>query len=121
QRFEALRPSCSEERPAEALGQTPPAQHYDPPPRPYSGRLREPDYADDQTVRRVRSNGQIKWRGEHLFLSEALIGEPVGLRETDDGLFEVNYGPIILGIIDLDCKFTARKAGTVAGLARKPQ
>jgi len=121
QRFDAFRMTFNEERPHEALGQTPPAQHYDPPPRPYSGRLCEPDYADDQTVRRVRSNGQIKWRGEHLFLSEALIGEPVGLRETDDGLFEVNYGPIILGTIDQDCKFTARKAGTVAGLARKPQ
>lgn len=120
-RFDAFRIMFNEERPHEALGQTPPAQHYDPPPRPYSGRLREPDYADDQTVRRVRSNGDIKWRGERLFLSETLIGEPVGLRETADGLFEIRYGPIVLGIIDQDCKFTARKAGTNAGLARKPQ
>jgi transposase InsO family protein len=120
-RFDAFRMTFNEERPHEALGQTPPAQHYDPPPRPYSGRLREPDYADDQTVRRVRSNGQIKWRGEHLFLSETLTGEPVGLSEIDDGLFEVHYGPISLGTIDRDCKFTARKAGTVVGLARQPQ
>jgi putative transposase len=120
-RFDVFRTTFNQERPHEALGQTPPAQHYDPPPRPYSGRLLEPDYADNQTVRRVRRNGQIKWRGDCLFLSEALIGEPVGLRETDDGLFEVNYGPIILGSIDQDGKFTARKAGTAAGLARKPQ
>jgi putative transposase len=119
QRFDVFRTTFNQERPHEALGQTPPAQHYDPPPRPYSGRLREPDYADGQTVRRVRRNGQIKWRGDCLFLSEALIGEPVGLRETNDGIFEVKYGPIVLGSIDQDGKFTARKAGSVAGPARK--
>ena len=121
QRFDAFRTTFNEERPHEALGQTPPAQHYDPPPRPYSGRLRQPDYADGQIVRRVRSNGDIKWRGERLFLSEALIGEPVGIRETDDGLFEVQYGPTILGTIDRNRKFTARKAGIDTGLAGTPQ
>jgi putative transposase len=120
-RFDAFRTIFNEERPHEALGQTPPAQHYDPPPRPYSGRLREPDYAGDQIVRRVRSNGDIKWRGERLFLSQTLVGEPVGIRQTEDGLFQVCYGPIVLGAIDQDCKFTARKAGTDAGLARKSQ
>jgi transposase InsO family protein len=121
QRFDAFRTTFNEERPHEALGQTPPAQHYDPPPRPYSGRPREPDYANDQIVRRVRRNGDIKWRGECLFLSETPIGEPVGIRETDEGLFEIRYGPIALGTIDRDYKFTARKAGSDAGLACQPQ
>ena len=120
-RFDAFRTMFNEERPHEALGQTPPVQHYDPPPRPYSGRLREPAYADDQIVRRVRSNGEIKWRGALLFLSETLIGEPVGLRETEEALFEVRYGPIVLGSIDQACKFTARKAAPNVGLTRKPQ
>jgi transposase InsO family protein len=121
QRFDDFRTIFNEERPHEALSQTPPAHHYDPPPRPYSGRLRQPDYGCDQTVRRVRDNGCIKWHGRELFISQALTGEPVGLHETDDGQFEVNYGPIILGTIHQDSKFTARKAGTDAGLARKPQ
>ena len=72
-------------------------------------------------MRRVRSNGEIKWRGERLFLSAALIGEPVGLRETADGGFEVRYGPAVLGSINSDNIFTARKAGIGAGLARQPQ
>jgi putative transposase len=121
QRFDDFRTIFNEERPHEALSQTPPAHHYDPPPRPYSGRLRQPDYGSDQTVRRVRDNGCIKWHGSELFISQALTGEPVGLHETDDGQFEVRYGPIALGAIDRDHKFTARKAGTDAGLARKPQ
>jgi putative transposase len=121
QRFDAFRQTFNEERPHEALGQTPPAQHYAPPPRPYSGRLRQPDYADGQAVRRVRSNGDIKWRGERLFISETLIGEPLGLREIGDSVFEISYGPAVLGTIGRDRKFTARKAGPHAGLAPQPQ
>ena len=122
QRFDAFRTTFNEERPHEALGQTPPAQHYSPPPRPYSGRLCEPDYGDDRIVRRVRRNGDIKWRGGRLFLSETLIGEPVGLCQIDDeGSWQICYGPVELGIIDAKGKFAARKAGTRPRLARQPQ
>jgi transposase InsO family protein len=120
-RFDAFRKCFNEERPHEALGQTPPAQHYCPPPRPYNGRLREPDYAADQVVRRVRSNGEIKWGGERLFISQALVGEPIALRETGDGVFEVYYGPVDLGTIDSEGRFTARKAGTRPRPAPQPQ
>jgi transposase InsO family protein len=121
QRFDAFRISFNDERPHEALGQTPPALHYDPSPRPYSGRLREPDYAVDQAVRRVRSNGDIKWRGERIFISEALTGEPIALRQIAEGVFEVTYGPAVLGIVNRDRRFTVSKAGNCAGLAPQPQ
>jgi len=49
-------------------------------------------------VRRVRSNGEIKWRGRRLFLSEALIGEPVGLQEVDQDLWRIEFGPIQLAL-----------------------
>ncbi len=35
-----------------------------------------------------------------IYLSEALIGEPVGLVERQDGGWFVHYGPIALGVID---------------------
>ncbi len=53
----------------------PPARHYEPAPRLYSGRLRSPDYADHHEVRRVRGNGEIKWRGRSIFISGVLAGE----------------------------------------------
>lgn len=82
-----------------------PADHYHPPARPWDGQLREPDYADGTAVRRVRSNGEIKWGGELVFLGEALVGEPVGLAATDqDGLWLVSYGPVALATIDADGK-----------------
>jgi hypothetical protein len=48
-------------------------------------------------VRRVRSNGQIKWAGEPIFVGEALIGEPVGIRETEGGDWRVRYAGVELG------------------------
>ena len=99
-RFDAFRETYNEERPHEALKQTPPARHYQCSPRRYSGRLREPEYPDAYVVRRVRINGEIKWKGSLLFISEVLTGEPVGLEQTDEGLWTLHYGPIRLGIID---------------------
>ena len=82
-RFDEFRRVFNEERPHEALGLDTPAKHYQPSSRIYSGRLREPDYAADHDVRRVRSNGEIKWRGSRIFLSEALSGETGGIVETE--------------------------------------
>jgi transposase InsO family protein len=87
-------------RPHEALGQKTPASRYTPSPRPYPDRIEEPTYAADHAVRRVRTNGTIKWGGELVFVSEALIGEPVGIAETLTGDWIVRFADIKLGHID---------------------
>ena len=91
--------SGNEERPHEALGQVPPARVYRPSPRPWDGQLRPPQYSDGAKVRRVRSNGEIKWRSKAIFITKALAGEPVGLLEIDEELWQVKYGPILLGTL----------------------
>lgn len=98
-RFERFRRIYNDERPHEALGQLPPARVYAPSPRPFSGVLRSPDYARETHLRKVRSNGQIKWKGNLVFVSEVLVGEPVGLVEIDDGVWMLSYGPIELGTV----------------------
>ena len=120
-RFDIFRRMFNEERPHEALGQTTPAEHYTSSGRPYSGRLTEPEYPADREVRRVRSNGEIKWQGNLVFLGEALIGEPVGIEETDDELFIVFYGPIELGWLDKAANFTARRSGLDPRPSPQPQ
>jgi len=70
-----------------------------PPPRPYPHRTDEPSYDGDHEVRRVRSNGEIKWRGDHLFLSETLIGELVGIVETETGDWLVRFCGLDLAVI----------------------
>lgn len=99
-RFDRFRQEFNHERPHEALGQTAPAQHYTSSPRGYPARIEDPSYPPDYQLRRVRSNGEIKWAGEKIFLSVPLIGEVVGVRETEDGDAELCFGPVPLAIID---------------------
>jgi hypothetical protein len=99
-RFDAFRTLYNEERPHEALGQTPPARHYAASERRYSGRLREPEYESGIDVRRVRHNGEIKWQSHTLYLSQTLSGEPVAAEPIADGLWLLRYGPVELGIVD---------------------
>jgi transposase InsO family protein len=98
-RFEQFRRVYNTERPHEALGQVPPARVYEPSPRIFDGVLRSPDYPEPARVRRVRHCGAIKWRGEELFVSQALTGEPVGLFPLADDVWLVKYGPVVLGTI----------------------
>jgi len=99
QRFDTFRTVYNTERPHEALGQRTPASLYEPSLRPYPDRVEEPHYGDDVAVRRVRSNGQIKWAGELIFVGEALIGEPIGILETEGGDWLVRYAGVELGYI----------------------
>lgn len=99
-RFNAFRKEFNEERPHEALGQRPPAEVYEPSSRPYPARLQEMEYKGHFEVRRVHRDGQIKWRGEVLFLTSVLAGERVGLEEVDDGIWAVHFGTMELARFD---------------------
>jgi hypothetical protein len=95
-RFDAFCGSFNFERPHQALGLQPPAAFYRPSPRPYPSVLEDPAYSASAVIRRVRSNGEIRWQGKLIFVSEALIGEAVGIQETLVG-YDVYFGPIFLG------------------------
>ena len=97
ERFESFREIYNTQRPHEALGQVPPGRVYRPSPRQFDGVLRLPDYPAEAQVRRVRSNGEIKWQGNTVFLSEVLVGEPVGLFVLASNTWLVTYGPAVLG------------------------
>jgi transposase InsO family protein len=98
-RFKAFQKLYNEERPHQALGNDTPAEHYELSPRRWDGVLREPEYDEGHAVRRVRHNGEIRWRNDTVYINAALIGEPISLRETADDSWTVFYGPIALGVI----------------------
>ncbi len=98
-RFRAFQRLYNEERPHQALGNDTPGEHYAASPRRWDGVLREPAYPADDTVRRVRRSGTIKWQGAEVYLNQALAGEPVGLAEREDGGWLVSFGPVVLGVI----------------------
>ena len=98
--FDRFRRTFNQVRPHEALGQKTPASRYTPSTRSYPARIEEPTYDAEHAVRRVRTNGAIKWGGELVFISEALSGEPVGVAETLTGDWIVRFAGIPLGYID---------------------
>jgi putative transposase len=99
-RFDAFRQIFNTERPHEALDFQYPASLYRPSPRSYPCVLRDPVYGDDCAVRRVRSNGEIKWHGDLIFVSQVLVGEPIGIDRTETGEWRVRYANLELGFID---------------------
>lgn len=96
--FDAFRHEFNYVRPHQSLGQKPPATAFQPY-RPYPSRpLIEYDTTMD--VRTVRSNGQIKWEGAEIFLSEVLIGAKVGLLPVDERVWSIHFGSVRIGYLD---------------------
>lgn len=97
--FDAFVQEFNHVRPHEALGQNKPGLVYTPSPREY----REPAetwYPDEMEVRSVKSNGVIHWRGDRVFLGEALGRQRVGLTEVSDGCWVVYFCRQALGVVD---------------------
>jgi transposase InsO family protein len=91
-RFNLFMAEFNHVRPHQGLGQKRPAtvvQRYR---REYPERLPQIEYPESFLVRRVRSNGYIKWQGDQVFVGEVLIGEPVGLVQTDDETWQLYFG-----------------------------
>src|SRR5262249_18561607 len=105
-RFDAFRRHYNEERPHEALGQKPPGEVYTPSRRAMPPRAQDPWYDADHEVRRVRSNGEIKWKGLFVFISEALVDELVGIAELETGDHVVRFCDLDIGLIDRRGLFT---------------
>jgi transposase InsO family protein len=99
-RFDTFRRHYNEERPHEAIGQRLPADLYTGSPRPMPERIEDPWYDADHEVRRVRRQGEIMWKGDTVFVSEALVGELVGIAELETGEHVVRFCDHDIGRID---------------------
>lgn len=96
-RFNKWRKEFNEQRPHEALQMKKPAQMYHRSDRGYPKNPIEPSYPPGYQVRRVRTNGEIKWCGRKRFIGEALKGVPVGVKRIDESRSQVYFGSILLG------------------------
>lgn len=99
--FQAFRQEYNHERPHEALAYATPASQYQPSLRPYPRQLPHPEYPAHFHVERTYPNGVISFRGTQWYLSSCLAGELVGLEELDGDRWAVYFGPIQLGILDV--------------------
>jgi transposase InsO family protein len=87
-------------RPHEALGQKPPASVYKRSSRAYPNRIPDVEYDSTFSVRQVRHNGEIQWKGQKIYVCQALAGQTVGLLQADDDLWQINFSFHHLGILD---------------------
>lgn len=100
QAFEAFQQEYNRKRPHQALDYRVPADLYIGSLRNYPARIPELAYPNGVQFRRISQQGSLKWRTERTFISEVMARETVGLLETDEDLFEVYYGPLLLGWFD---------------------
>jgi transposase InsO family protein len=98
--FDAFRQEFNHQRPHEALSQHFPDEWYAPSPRPYPLVLPEMTYPGDMQVRSVKGQGDISWKGHHVYLTKTLAGQLVGLRQINDDLWDIYFGPIRLAQLD---------------------
>jgi putative transposase len=107
-RFDAFQQIFNHERPHEALGQIQPAELYKPQaPQTFVEPRGDVEYGPEDQIRRIRSRGQIKWNGQEIFVSEAIVGELVALRQQGGGHWIIRFAEVPLGLIDrASAKFT---------------
>ena len=99
--FDLYRHEYNHDRPHESLNDLTPGEIYEKSNRPFVEHPHHPAYDPDFLVRYVRLNGEIKGMGRMFFLTELLSGLPVGLKEIEDGLWQLQFSFYILGSIDL--------------------
>jgi transposase InsO family protein len=98
-RFDRWRHYYNQERPHEAIQQSYPAELYqagakkplDPKPLHYPSPLLE---------RSVKSGGEFQFQGRRYFLSEALVGETIGLKPIAVGKFEIFWDKLLIAVFE---------------------
>ena len=101
-RFNEFRTYFNDVRPHEALDQRPPASAYQPSHRPFPAKLSAPDYPAHFEVRKVSSNGGVRWHSAWVNVSHLLGGEYIGLEEIAPGVWAVFFGPVSLGWLHIN-------------------
>jgi transposase InsO family protein len=98
--FDHFRPEYNEERPHEALDMKTPASVYKPSRRLLPKKIEPVEYDSWMAVRRVMPSGGIKWQNNYIYVSQALAGEPVGLKQITETTWQLWFSSYLLGIID---------------------
>jgi putative transposase len=95
-RFDAFRDEFNHIRPHQALGQERPDTRVERYRRSYPERIPPIEYPSSFEVRRVRSNGEIKWRGELVVVGTVLRDELVAMVQLDEERWKLYFGPMHL-------------------------
>jgi len=100
QAFDRFRHEYNQQRPHEGIDMQTPASRYQPSDREYPNILPEIRYPDDMMLRKVHSQGDLRWMSRQIYLSVTLAGEWVGCRQVDDHLWDIYFAHIRLAQMD---------------------
>lgn len=99
-KFDRWRREFNDDRPHESLSMASPASIYVPSLRPYPRKIEHPTYPAHFEVRYVSKNHGIRWNRNWMNVSATLQEEYVGCEEVNDGVWNVWFGPLLLGRFD---------------------
>jgi transposase InsO family protein len=99
--FDRFQQTYNRQRPHESLEYKTPASCYTRSTRAFPRRVPELEYDTDILVRRISQKGDLKWKGERIFISEIFAAQPLGLRGNHQRYYEVLYGPLVIGWLDI--------------------
>ena len=102
-RFDDFLHEFNDERPHEGLQMKRPAEVYAPSPRPYDG-LPDLSIRPHDRDALVTACGRICMYRKRVYISGALAGQRLGVKEVDEGIWLVSFMSYDLGVIDLEQK-----------------
>jgi len=100
--FNHFRRTFNHIRPHEALDDLTLASVYRPSPRAYPQTLPPLEYPEHFEVRKVSTNGGIRWHSRWINISSALASEFIAFEPIGPALWQVYFGPLTLGWFDED-------------------
>jgi transposase InsO family protein len=101
--LEAYRQFYNNKRPHRALNLDTPASRYKPSERKYPKRIEPWEYPAEYKLRKIKETGFFTYGGQGYFLSEALGGKTVAVRESSiPGCITLYYRQFKIACIDID-------------------
>jgi transposase InsO family protein len=99
--FDRFQKTYNDQRPHESLDYKTPASCYARSTRPFPRRVPEVDYDTGILVRRIPHTGHLTYKGHGIFISEIFAHQALGLRLSHERYYEVLYGPVVIGWLDI--------------------
>ena len=108
--FDAYRYEFNHERPHDALNLDVPATHYRPSRKKMPDCLKDPEYDQGKTLRKVNYKGYVSIQKHRYYLSETFADKYLELLPLEGNIIALCYGKFIIAKIDLDEQlFVSRK------------
>ncbi len=98
--FDRFRGEYNDLRPHESLDMQTPCSVYTESHREYPSKLPKIVYPSHFEVRKIKRNGEFKWRGIFVYATQALTGEHIGLERISNHELIVRFSFYPLGILD---------------------